>query len=421
MENSTHIHWFRNDLRLHDQEFIHLLKDKNQFLGVYILNPADFALTQFGFRKTGLLRLQWLRESLLCLQQNLRLKGSELLVLNGNPHSILPELVTRFDASLSYSSIPASEEMEVEKQLHSKLDTAKIFKFSSGSLVDENLIIKAFSNFTKFRFFVEKDVEKLIPDPTEKVEVLPKSPLVAPTIKVSKRSLHPKTAVPFVGGENSALEHLNAYFANENLVKQYKKDRNGLIGKDFSSKFSVFLANGTLSARTIFRAIKDFEEFFDKNEGSHWIFVELLWRDYFRLCAKWYGNHIFYYSGYSGNRVKKCGFHQKSFDKWKNGQTGNSFIDANMTELKETGFQSNRGRQNTASFLFHDLGIDWRAGAAWFEHALLDYDVFSNQGNWQYIVGAGADPKGGRKFDVDWQAKHYDEFGTYQKLWEEVN
>ena len=87
-----------------------------------------------------------------------------------------------------------------------------------------------------------------------------------------------------------------------------------------------------------------------------------------------------------------------------------------MRELAATGWLSNRARQNVASYLVHELGVDWRLGAAWFEHALIDFDVASNWGNWRYVAGVGRDPRGHR-FDVLWQAARYDPDGAYVAHW----
>ncbi len=88
---------------------------------------------------------------------------------------------------------------------------------------------------------------------------------------------------------------------------------------------------------------------------------------------------------------------RQRFAAWCAGQTGQPLVDAAMRELAATGYLSNRLRQVVASYLIHDLACDWRAGAAWFEAQLLDYDVYSNQGNWLYIAGRGTDPRGGRR------------------------
>lgn len=97
--------------------------------------------------------------------------------------------------------------------------------------------------------------------------------------------------------------------------------------------------------------------------------------------------------------------------------TGYPFIDANMIELKTTGFMSNRGRQVVASFLINDLNINWIYGAEYFESMLIDYDCASNYGNWNYIAGVGVDPRPSRYFNVYKQAKNYDKQAKYMKHW----
>jgi deoxyribodipyrimidine photo-lyase len=104
-------------------------------------------------------------------------------------------------------------------------------------------------------------------------------------------------------------------------------------------------------------------------------------------------------------------------NRWKEGRTHNSFVNANMKELAATGWMSNRGRQNVASYLIHDLGQDWLAGAKHFEKNLIDYDPCSNYGNWLYLAGVGNDPRPNRAFNVSKQAEHYDPDFTFRDLW----
>lgn len=105
-----------------------------------------------------------------------------------------------------------------------------------------------------------------------------------------------------------------------------------------------------------------------------------------------------------------------ALEKWINGTTKEPFINANMKELLATGWMSNRGRQNVASFWSKELEQDWRIGAAYFERMLIDYDVHSNYGNWMYNSGVGNDPRD-RKFNIKSQADRYDSAGSYQRLW----
>ena len=105
------------------------------------------------------------------------------------------------------------------------------------------------------------------------------------------------------------------------------------------------------------------------------------------------------------------------FQRWKDGQTANRFINANMNELRQTGWMSNRGRQNVASYLIYDLGLDWRKGAQWFEQELIDYDPCSNYGNWLYISGYGSSTKESRYFNTTIQSTLYDPNGEYTEYW----
>jgi deoxyribodipyrimidine photo-lyase len=145
------------------------------------------------------------------------------------------------------------------------------------------------------------------------------------------------------------------------------------------------------------------------------LIFELIWRDYFKFIALKHGNGIFKLSGIK-EETFEWSTDQQKFNAWAEAKTGIPFIDANMRELNSTGFMSNRGRQNVASFLVKELQLDWRMGAEYFESKLIDYDVASNYGNWMYIAGVGNDPRD-RYFNVILQAKRYDPKGKYVKLW----
>jgi deoxyribodipyrimidine photo-lyase len=226
---------------------------------------------------------------------------------------------------------------------------------------------------------------------------------------------HPNTAFNYKGGETSALKRLDYYLFESKKVGFYKKTRNGLIGKDYSTKFSPWLANGSLSAKTIYWKIKEYETIFGANQSTYWVIFELIWRDYFKYISLKHGNAIFKLEGIR-NTSYEWQDNKALIDKWINGETQSAFVNANMIELKTTGWMSNRGRQNVASYFSKALQLDWRIGAAYFESLLLDYDVHSNYGNWKYVSGVGNDPRD-RKFNVNLQAQRYDGQGKFQKLW----
>jgi len=163
--------------------------------------------------------------------------------------------------------------------------------------------------------------------------------------------------------------------------------------------------------------VKKYEDEVKSNVSTYWLVFELIWRDFFTYVLLKYGNKLFYKGSINGESPEIDDPNGIKLEAWKRAQTGIPFIDANMKELNETGFMSNRGRQNVASYLIKDLKVDWRKGAAYFEEKLIDYDVASNWGNWSYVAGIGNDPREGRYFNIMTQADRYDKKGDYVKLW----
>ena len=210
---------------------------------------------------------------------------------------------------------------------------------------------------------------------------------------------------------------MNQWIWERDCLKEYKETRNGMVGADFSSKLSPWLSIGCISAVEVYWEIKKYESERVANESTYWLLFELLWREFFRFVARRYGAQIFQRNGIKDSDEKMTLGNPKTFQRWKEGRTPNSFVNANMIELAKTGWMSNRGRQNVASYLVHDLGQDWLAGARHFEEHLIDYDPCSNYGNWMYLGGVGNDPRPNRAFNLEKQAQYYDPDQEFRKLW----
>ena len=193
--------------------------------------------------------------------------------------------------------------------------------------------------------------------------------------------------------------------------------RNELIGIDFSSKLSHWLALGCISPKFIYHEVKRFEHEVTSNDSTYWLIFELLWRDFFRFSFKKHPLEYYQLHGILGKSDRKATKNQLLIDSWINGETASSFVNAAMKELNATGWTSNRMRQIVASYFIYDLEQDWRVGAAYFESQLIDYDVSSNWGNWAYIAGVGNDPRAGRKFNTEKQEEQYDKERKYQRFW----
>jgi len=425
----TSIVWFKTDLRLSDNKVItEAIQESDEIIPVYIFDDNDFIKTSFETTKTGSIRLQFILESLIDLNQQLNQLGSRLIVLKGNTTELMIELIKKYSVSKIYCKQEvAFEEKERLTYLESeawKLQCS-IETFSTSTLYlasDLPFPLKKIPEiFTEFRKSVER--ESIIRNTYDRPKVI-KSPILPnfslPNIEdfgLIKQTNDKRTAFPFEGGETNALKRLDYYLFETNKIQHYKETRNGLIGEDYSSKLSPWLALGCISSKTIYHTIKKYEESVCANESTYWLIFELLWRDYFRFLMKKNSQLYFQKTGIKVEDIEVNSHNQIELEKWKNGKTGNDFIDANMIELKLTGFMSNRGRQNVASFLHNELKTDWRYGAAYFEEQLIDYDVCSNWGNWTYLAGVGNDPRGNRKFDIEKQAKQYDTDKSYRKLW----
>jgi deoxyribodipyrimidine photo-lyase len=176
-----------------------------------------------------------------------------------------------------------------------------------------------------------------------------------------------------------------------------------------------------ISVRSVWSEIRRAESLDGVSEGSEWLRFELLWREYFRWLEKRHRESFYSERGIRNVDPQSSTQDPDKFAAWREGQTGQEFIDANMRELNRTGFMSNRGRQNVASYFIHDLGLPWLWGAAYFERMLVDADPVQNTGNWAYLAGVGADPRsfggGARRFNVEEQADRYDPEGRYRSLW----
>ncbi|KAL9613539.1 MAG: hypothetical protein Q9167_001924 [Letrouitia subvulpina] len=262
---------------------------------------------------------------------------------------------------------------------------------------------------------------------------LKKTPDLSQSLQWPKNA---QSAHPFHGGESQGHDRIR-HLIKSGSMTTYKDTRNGMLGLDFSTKLSAWLALGCITARQIHEYLLQFEDGTTElgkgvhgygkgeNKGTAAVRFELLWRDYFRLATRKFGPRLFRIEGFKAdrsiswkypNRDKEL---QRQVTRFLEGTTGSGFIDASMRELFLTGYTSNRLRQNVASFLAKHLGIDWRIGAEWYESMLCDYDLSSNWGNWQYNAGVGNDPREARVFNPVKQAYDYDPKGEYVKNWVE--
>lgn len=440
----TGLYWFRHDLRIQDNEtLLRFCASCDAGLFVFILDPRWFKQSHFQSAHMGKHRATFLAESLRSLKQSLNEHGQDLIILQGNPLALIPQIVDELKIDLIASSFhPGTYERQQVRRLRESLRCDWLYENSHTLFQQAQLpfeLSELPKHFTPFR----KKVEKLIVDGLfatpdkfpEQIEqawlehgVLEQSNLKKDSFEhqpinqafslinsnesASAEGQHPH----FSGGSKFGLKRLNTYlFESENILT-YKQTRNGMLRFDDSSKLSPWLANGSISAKQVYFAIKRFEHERCANESTYWLFFEILWREYFQWYLILHDHQMFKFGGVQGKKPLTS-FWPERFVKWCNGETAFAIVNACMHELNQTGFMSNRGRQLVASCLVHELQLDWRFGAAYFEQQLIDFDVASNWGNWQYLAGVGADPRGHRRFDLVKQQRMYDPDGDFVAHW----
>jgi len=425
----TSVVWFKSDLRLYDNETLYrAVEQSDRVIPVYCIDYSHFQRSEFGFWKTGNFRAKFLLESLSDLDANLRKIGSGLWLVKGKPEIEIPKIVQQYEAQRVYAKKEVAYEEKktaerVEKELWKNKCSLEIYSTSTLYHSQDlpfpiNEIPDVFTNFRK-NVETETLIREVFPSPGQinspnvpDLNLPDLEDLGLEEIKPDKRQ-----SIDFKGGESSGRERLQYYFFESHHLANYKEIRNGMTGADFSTKFSPWLTTGCLSPRGIYHEIKKYEKLYGANDSTYWLIFELMWRDYFRFMMKKYHNKFFQQNGIKKRDPNMPLHNQELLEKWINGKTGDDFVDANMMELKYSGYMSNRGRQNVASYLVNDLNLDWRYGAAYFEQQLIDYDVCSNWGNWAYQAGVGNDPRGKRQFNTQKQAEDYDPDGKYRKLW----
>ena len=426
-QNNTGLVWFRNNLRTQDNSSLKKAIDNHKkVIAIFFFDPKNFEKEIFGFKKTEKFRAKFLIETITDLKENLAKLNITLLTYFDAPENKISFLVDEFSVDAIYTQKEwTTEEVETNNLIKSTLDESINFVEDYDQFLHHpETVSKNFEKipnvFTSFRKKLEKYVEILPEINISKVasDNLVEDSTTIPTLQelgFTDFETHRNSAFPFKGGETEALKRLDHYFFESKKVGFYKQTRNGLVGIDYSTKFSAWLANGSLSAKTIYHKIKEYEQEFGANQSTYWVIFELIWRDYFKYISLKYDAKIFKIGGIL---EKNYGWNtnEELVQKWINGETKDDFVNANMIELKETGWMSNRGRQNVASYFAKELLLDWRIGATYFESLLLDYDVHSNYGNWMYVAGVGNDPRD-RKFNTQLQAERYDSNHKFRNIW----
>jgi deoxyribodipyrimidine photo-lyase len=401
LRQKVSVFWFRRDLRLIDNKGLyHALLSEFPVLPVFIFDTAILGKIQ----QNDDARVSFIYDAIQKLKAELEKQGTSLRVFHSSPADAFSELIGEHDvqavyANKDYEPYAISRDMEVSALLNKT--GAKLLLVKDHVIFEEDEVVKDNGEpYTVFTPYSRKwkqmlDDVHISPVPSEK--------MVAGYFRTSP---YPLPGLNSLGFKKSSIE-APLPVISEQIIKNYAavRDYPAVAG---TSRLGVHLRFGTISIRELVCTAKDISEVF---------LNELIWREFFSA--------ILWHFPYVENSAFKPKYNyiswrnnEEEFERWCRGETGYPMVDAGMRQLNATGFMHNRVRMVTAGFLVKHLLIDWRWGEAYFAEKLLDYDLASNNGNWQWAAGTGCDAAPWfRIFNPETQQKKFDPKDEYVKKW----
>jgi len=412
------IHWFRRDLRLTDNAaFFHAAKTTNPVVPLYVL--SDW---QGPHHWTGPNRQQFLCGSLQSLAGGLRELGGKLIIRKGSAVAELRKLIKQCRAKAVYFNLdPDPFGKSVESELrklceelevgcHAYLDAS--LHGPDEVLTGKDLPYKVFTPYSRNWLSLPKAAPLGKPGKIHTPSDL--KSLELPTVAVW--GLDEPTATLLEPGETAARKRLKQALSDR--VPAYAKNRD-FPAATGTSRLSQDLRHGLISIRTVYAGcLKARESAKPAGRSSYDTFIkELAWREFYFAILHHFPDVLDkeFNPDWRGLPWDEPG---ERFEAWKTGTTGFPIVDAGMRELLATGFMHNRVRMITAMFLTKDLHLDWRLGESWFMQNLVDGEIASNNGGWQWSAGTGADAAPYFRIQNPWsQTARYDPKGEYIKRW----
>ena len=405
----TQVMWFRRDLRVADNPALAAAQaGGGRLIAVFVL---DLALLRGP--RVGAPRLAYLADALADLDGRLAERGSRLVVRHGRPAEIIPEVAAAAEATAVHvnddvSPFARRRDAEVARRL---AEDGRRLEAHDGLFVHPPGSITTgagdpYKVFTPFHRSWRRDG---LPAPLPSPAALPPTPGLTGDGIPGRGGLGAADApAEPVGGESHALSRLEAFL--EQRASAYH-ERRDLLGVEGTSRLSADLHYGCLSPRTILARLDD------DDPGHEAFATEIAWRDFYgHVLHAWPEvvdtefNPVWRALPWEGEGPR--------FDAWREGRTGFPVVDAAMRQLLATGWMHNRARMIVASFLCKDLRIDWRLGEAHFLRHLVDGDVASNNGGWQWAAGTGTDAQPYfRIFNPTTQGQRFDPDGAYVRRW----
>ncbi|MDP4209550.1 MAG: deoxyribodipyrimidine photo-lyase [Bacteroidota bacterium] len=395
------IFWFRRDFRLNDNAgLFEALKNSDSVVPLFIFDTE--ILEKLPGKEDK--RVVFIHRAISKLQNELLKIGSSILVMHGNSLTIFNELLTKYAitsvfANSDYEPSTIERDNKILDLLKSKGVTFKLLKdhviFEKSEILKEDgCPFKMFTPYSKaWKHKLNEEKIKTFASEGLLHNFCKTKPIQIPTLdEIGFKNIEINIPQPII---------------DKNIIRHYHETRNSPFLKG-TSNLSVHLRFGTISIRELVKISLDLNEQF---------LNELIWREFFMM--------ILYHHPYVANECFKKQYNnivwrnnEEEFKRWCLGETGYPIVDAGMRELNETGFMHNRVRMIVASFLTKHLLIDWRWGEAYFAEKLLDFELSSNNGNWQWAAGCGCDAAPYfRIFNPYEQIKKFDANLIYTKKW----
>ncbi len=401
MKPTINIFWFRRDLRLLDNAGLyHALKDNYAVLPIFIFDRN--ILDELEDKSDR--RVEFIYQALSDIQKQLIKIGSTLDVRYGTPIEVYKELISEYHigkvfTNHDYEPYAKQRDKEIEKLLIQ--NGVSFHTYKDQVLLEKDEVVK--DDGKPYTIFT--------PYSRKWKAVLTEFHLKAYPNKIYFKNFYKQPAKEIISLEQMGFAATGQPFSDKEwkgqIIRNYKEQRN-IPSIQGTSRLSVHLRFGTISIR----------ELADEAGGLNETFLnELIWRDFYQMIL-WHFPKVVGHAFKPEYDKIHWRNNEKEFDAWCNGQTGYPIVDAGMRELNTTGFMHNRVRMIVASFLTKHLLIDWRWGEAYFAKKLLDFDLASNNGGWQWAAGSGCDSAPYfRVFNPYLQTKKFDPELKYIRKW----
>lgn len=391
------VFWFRRDLRMDDNTGLsHALNSGLRVLPLFIFDTnitEDLPVDDH--------RISFIYETLASMNRELEEAGSSLCVKKGDPLRIWEELTMEYELEsvfLNKDYEPYAIERDEKIVSFLKKSGIGFRRYKDQVIFEEAEILKSDNNpYTIFTPYKNRWLQKA------------KENLPTPSDKKGLPSMFFQSSFSFPSLEELGFRRstLKVRPFDLSVISEYHKYRD-LPAADRTSYLSPHLRFGTVSIRRLAALVlKENQVFLN----------ELIWREFFMQILFHYPGVVIgnFRNTYDGIQWRND---EKDFLRWCNGETGYPFVDAGMRQLNQTGYMHNRVRMITAGFLCKHLLIDWRWGEAYFAGKLFDYELSSNNGNWQWAAGTGCDAAPYfRVFNPDAQQKKFDPRMEYIRKW----